>query len=136
MAAAIIATPLQLHYSLSRYQHYGLGIFVWGLGHIIQTIWMWRLSGKWMRIGGICGGLYLTSLGLVFYANPWLDPRVAVQTEAQENFRALIGYLYTGLTVPLMLVWIESTIESSKNRRAAVISTKAHDPRKQRTDQQ
>lgn len=116
MAGTVLAVPLQLYYPLARYQHYGLAIFVWGLGHAVQAIWHWRTVGKWTRLGGICGGIYLTSLGLVFYANPWLDPRVAVQTETQENMRAFIGYGYTFLTIPLMLVWVESLTESYKRK--------------------
>lgn len=110
----ILVVPLQLYVPLGRYQHYGLAVFVLGLGYVIQVVWSWPRLKRWPRRGYAITGLYLTSVGIVLYANPWLDSRVAIMTEEKESLKALIGWLYTMLGLPLAYVYIEWMKEEKK----------------------
>jgi hypothetical protein len=119
LAGVVLLIPLQLYYPLARYQHYGLAIFVWGVGYLVQLVWTWKSTRFWSRLSYLFLALYLTTLGLFFYANPWLDPRFSVQTEAQQNFRALVGNLYVGLALPVLLVSIIGFIDNLTRELAA-----------------
>jgi hypothetical protein len=112
----VFSLPLQLYFPLSRIQHYGLAVFVWGLGFMVQWVWYYKTSGKWARWSYLSGGLYLTSLGLTFYSHPWLDPKFAVQTTTQENYRLLLGLIYTGLAFPISLIWVRGFHEENAPR--------------------
>lgn len=118
-AYVIHSIPLQLHMPLGRYQHYGLSIFVLGLGYILQIVWSWKNLKRWARLGYIATGLYLTSVGIVLYANPWLDSRVAIMTEEKEDWKVIIGWIYTFLAMPLAFIymgWIKEDHTSQKHR--------------------
>jgi hypothetical protein len=115
-ALCVVCFPLQLYFPLARVQHYGLALFVWGLGFIVQWVWYYRTNGKWSRWSYLTGGLYLTSLGMTFYSHPWLDPKFAVQTAEQENYRVLIGFLYTGLAFPISFIWARGFQEETAPR--------------------
>lgn len=106
-ALAVVLYPLQLHVSLGRSQHYGLSVFILGLGYIVQVVWSWRSLKRWARAGYAATGFYLASIGVVLYANPWLDPRVTVVTSEKENIRALIVWIYTVLGLPLAYIYFE-----------------------------
>lgn len=117
VAIAIFLFPLQLYWSLGRYQHYGLAIFVWGMGYILQLIWTWKFSGTWSRWSYILAGLYLTSLGLTLYANPWLEPRVALQTDIQVVLRFYISLFFMLFSIPTTIVWVMGLAEELREDR-------------------
>jgi hypothetical protein len=117
LALAVLAVPLQLYMPLGRYQHYGLSVFLLGLGYIIQLVWSWprlRTSPRW---GYGMTGIYLISIGLVLYSNPWLDSRVGVMTEGKENLRSAIGWLYTILGLPLVYIYLEWIQDEQDQRK-------------------
>ena len=116
-AGLVLATPLQLRFTLGRYQHYGLAVFVLGLGYVIQAVWSWRSLRLWARTGFLATGLYLGGIGMVMYANPWLDARVAIMTTSKVSMRAFIGYTFTILGVPLGLIYLEWLLEDYKIKR-------------------
>jgi len=106
---AVVAFPLQQHISLGRLQHYGLGLVCVGFGYIVQTVWSWKLMKRWTRIGHLTAGLYISAAALTIYSNPWLEPRMAVRTQEQENMRSLIACAFGFLAVPqaiICLLWI------------------------------
>ena len=107
LAVGLLSIRLQLYMPLGRYQHYGLCIFCFGLGYVVQLIWSWSHLKRWPRAGYAVTALYLTSMGIVLYSNPWLDVKVAVMTEDKENLKALIGWVYTILGLPLAYIYIE-----------------------------
>jgi hypothetical protein len=111
VAIVIYFIPLQHYLSLGRYQHYGLAIFIWGWGYIVQAIWAWKLCGNWSRGSYILAGLYLTSLGITLYANPWLEPRVALQTDVQMVWRFYISLFFILLSIPTTIVWLMGLAE-------------------------
>jgi hypothetical protein len=119
VAFFIHSIPLQLYMPLGRYQHYGLSIFALGLGYVLQIVWSWKNLKLWARLGYIGTGLYLTSIGMVLYANPWLDSRVAIMTEEKEDWKILIGWFYTFLAMPLTFIylgWIKEDHRAQKRR--------------------
>lgn len=115
LAIIIFICPIQHYLSIGRYQHYGLAVFVWGMGYLLQTIWSWRKRRWWSRLSYLFGGTYLASLGMIFYANPWLDPKFAVQTSDQLILQFWMSRLYLVLLLPLLLVWLMGFIEELKD---------------------
>ena len=115
LGAAVAATPLQHYVSMARYQHWGLAVFIFGLGYIIQLVWSWRHLGLWTRLSMFWSGLYISSAGMIFYANPWLDTRFAVETAGQEEFRQKLIYIFAGMTAPAILFWQRSYQEFKRS---------------------
>jgi hypothetical protein len=111
LALVVFFFPIQHYASMGRYQHYGLAIFIWGMGYVLHAIWTWRNAGPWSRWSYVVGGLYLTSLGMMLYANPWLEPKVAMHTDDQAIKRFWISMTYTFLTVPTTLMWVAGLFE-------------------------
>ncbi len=62
----------------------------------------------WLRTSYMATGLYLTTAALFFYANPWLDVNMSIETTRQQVFRHLLGYSYAFLSFILMLLWIKA----------------------------
>lgn len=106
---ALFKFPLQHHMILARFQHYGLCLYVWSLGFFFQTIWSWRYLTGIGRASLLSTGTYLAIFGFIFYESPWLDSRMAVQTEEQDLLRlayAAAGALFGSIIVILWLVWM------------------------------
>ncbi|MBI4532355.1 MAG: hypothetical protein HY711_00285 [Candidatus Melainabacteria bacterium] len=109
VAIAMMATPIQLYIPMARLQHYGLAIFVVGLGYIIQVIWSWTRLGLWSRLGHLFSGVYFNAAAVTLYANPWLDPKITLRTENQEHWRDLIviAFLFSTLVlVVFSILWV------------------------------
>lgn len=122
---------IQDYMPLGRYQHWGIGIFVFGCGYLLQTLWSWRVLGVWARISYIATGLFFTSVGTVFYQNPWLDYKVAIQTAQNEELRGylVIGYLL--FSVVIAVIWARWIYEESKAKKGGKspvepVSTPSH----------
>jgi len=107
LAVATILTPLQHYIALSRYQHWGLGLFIFALGHIIQLIWSWQSLGRWMRISYLWSALYISSAGILFFANPWLDARISLESSRQDKLRSHMILTYSVLALPAVWFWIK-----------------------------
>ncbi len=113
-AVALLKFPLQHHITLARFQHYGLCLYVWALGFILQTIWSWRYLSIRGRASLLATGFYIGTFALIFYESPWLDTRMAVQTDEQDILRvvyaltcAVLGFIVSGL-------WLAWVIERKK----------------------
>ena len=105
---------------MSRLQHYGLALFLVGLGYILQVIWSWSSLRTWTRLGQLVSGLFLTSTALVLYANPWLESKMGVRTEAQESLKTIILNTYALLVVPvfiLCLLWSREEIRAHRKKQ-------------------
>lgn len=105
LALVVMTIPLQLYMPLGRYQHYGLSVFVLGMSYLLQLVWSWPRMTRWPRAGYAATGLYLASIGLILYANPWLDARAAMMTMEKEKFRRSLGWIYTILALPLAYIY-------------------------------
>ncbi len=117
LAAAILATPIQLHFPISRIQHFGLASFTAGLGYIVQTVWSWKTLRLWARLIQCYFGIWFGTVGLVLYGNPWLEPEMAIRTESQEELRSLvvrsIGFL--AMPIPFLgLMWIREELNARR----------------------
>ena len=117
LAAAILATPIQLHFSISRIQHFGLASFTAGLGYIVQTVWSWKNLKLWARIIQSYFGLWFGTVGIILYGNPWLEPAMAIRTEAQEALRDIIIRSISLMAVPIPLIafmWIREELAARR----------------------
>lgn len=110
-AIATAVIPLQRYITLSRYQHWGLALFVLGLGHFLQLIWSWKHLKIWTRLALTWTGGFMATAGLVFYSNPWLDTRVAIASEAADEARPILAGIFAALAIPLVIFWVKSLQE-------------------------
>jgi hypothetical protein len=113
----VLYLPIQSWMPFARSQHYGLGLFIWGMGYVLDTIWSWRRMTNWTRFAFAGTGLYCTSLGLFCYANPWLDTRFAVQSDFQEALAKKVFTLYVCLGIPLTISWFVASAKAEKERK-------------------
>ena len=118
LAAVTVMVPLQHYMALGRYQHYGMGLFLFGLGYTLHAIWTWKIQPFWNRVCYSYTGLFFCSVGLLFFANPWLDWKTAVQTEERAMIRAVFLGIYLVLGLLLLLVWLIAYIKSRKGKEA------------------
>jgi hypothetical protein len=120
VAGILTATPLQLYMPLSRFQHFGLGIFVVGLGYVIQTVWSWKRMKTWARPMQLYFGLWFATTGLVAYSLPWLDPKMSVRTESQEELasRLVVAYVASCAPLPVLtLLWLREELQNWRKTR-------------------
>jgi hypothetical protein len=109
LAFAMLKFPLQHHIILARYQHYGICLYIWSLGFFLQTVWSWRKLTPKGRLCLLATGSYVGTFALIFYQSPWLDSRMAIQTDEQEAFRlvyTLICVLFGFLVSVTWLAWL------------------------------
>ena len=111
MAPLCLSIPIQHYITLGRYQHYGMAIFLFGMGYVMHTIWTWKQSFPATRFSNCYAALFFTSIGLIFYSCPLLDPVMSVMSDEQTVFRHYLikGYFLSALG--LMIVWIIAAVE-------------------------
>lgn len=114
LATATVETPIQKWISIGRYQHWGIGLFLVGLGFFVQTIAGWNHLPRWERISHIASGLYICSIGVIFYANPWLDYSMAIQTQSTESLRMVLLCSVAFLSFLVLLVLLKAMHEERK----------------------
>lgn len=114
---AVKGIRLQDYMPLGRYQHWGLGIFIFGMGYLLQTVWSWRVLAVWARTSYIATGLFFTSVGVVFYKNPWLDYKVAIQTAQNEELRAHLVIIYLLFSLVIAVIWARWIYEESRAKK-------------------
>ena len=105
-AIALLKFPLQHYITLARFQHYGLCLYIWSLGFILQTIWSWRQLTARGRTCLISTGLYIGLFAVIFYESPWLDSRMAVQTDEQNILRLLYAALCALCGLIDAIIWL------------------------------
>lgn len=116
LALWVLQTPLQRFISLGRYQHYGIAISVFGLGYLAQTIFSWRRLKAWGIAAYTSTGIFFSSVGLVFYLNPWLDYKIAVQTPEDERTRSILILSYLIFSAMLAFIWIRWVLSENNPR--------------------
>lgn len=118
-ATIVFFTPLQHFFSLGRFQHWGIAIVFFGLGYIAQAAAGWNSFGKWARRTYLATGLFILSIGLTYYANPWLDSRMNLQSSDKEFTRIILiaANLFLGLAVAAVWrQWIkEETLKNANS---------------------
>ena len=110
-AFALLKFPLQHHIALSRFQHYGICLYVWALGFLFQTIWSWRYLTVRGRACLISTGMYVGIFAVIFYQSPWLDSRMAVPTDDQELLRIFYTIICAVLGFFVSVFWLAWVLE-------------------------
>ncbi len=123
LAMAIIAlialkTPLQHYISLTRYQHVGIAIFVFGMGYVMQSIWSWRTYSKWAKMSNLATGAFFTSVGMFFYKNTWLEEYATEVTPVRYLGRLILLFVYLLLALFVSLFWLKWAHEDNKLKDA------------------
>lgn len=116
LGAIVLMVPLQHYISMGRYQHYGISIFLFGLGYALHCVWTWRNQPMWPRICYTFTAVFFCSVGLLFYGNPWLDWKTAVQTEEKALARTVFMGIYLFLGFLLLLVWLMTYIKTRETK--------------------
>ena len=123
LALGVLYTPLQHSFTLGRYQHWGLSITCLGIGYMLQVIWSWRDYTKWARISYLSTACYFLFVGFTFYANPWLDARMSLQTEEQMGRRSLMLVAYFVMSLALSAVWMKWIRAEAKAHKTVARAT-------------
>jgi hypothetical protein len=117
LAFALLKFPLQHYITLSRFQHYGICLYVWSLGFFLQTIWSWRRLTVRGRTCLLTTGYYVATLAMIFYQNPWLDTRMAVVTEEQELLKGLFVLICGLFGFIVAIIWVIWIVERKPNSK-------------------
>ena len=118
LGAIVLMIPVQHYISLGRYQHYGMAIFMFGLGYALHCVWTWRDQTFWPRFCYAFTGAFFCSVGLLFYANPWMDWKTNVQTEEKQLLRLALSGIYLLIGFALMVVWMITFYKKSKTEKS------------------
>lgn len=118
LAVVALTTHLQQWMTLGRYQHYGIGIVIFGIGYLVETLLSFKKLTKWTKISYIATSGFFISVGIVFYNNPWLDAKVAVQTEYHDRMRAILISFYLLYSLVLTAIWVKLAYEDGRKKGA------------------
>jgi hypothetical protein len=110
-AFALLKFPLQHHFILSRFQHIGICMAVFALGYFLQTVWSWRSLTVIGRSCLLATGSFIGLFAWISYESPWLDARMAVQTEEQELLKLLYIFLFALLGSIIAIFWLAWILE-------------------------
>lgn len=114
LAIAVALFPLQHYMTLSRFQHYGLALGVWAFGFFVQMVVSWRRMGFFGHAYLGVASIYLAMFAHVIYTNPWLDPKVTLETTTQASSRHDLASLFIGLGMVLMCIYFGWTLEEAR----------------------
>lgn len=118
LALIAFKTPLQHYISLTRYQHVGIVIFLFGMGYVMQTIWSWRVYSKWARLANIATCVFFCSVGLYFYMNTGLEAYSTDVTPKKIMVRLTHVFSYLFLALVVSLFWVKWAHEDNKLKDA------------------
>lgn len=118
LAGLIFFTPLQHYFSLGRFQHWGIAIVCFALGYIAQAATSWKVFGLWARRTYLATGIFIGSVGLTYYCNPWLDSRMSLHSSDKAFTRMMLISLNLFLGVAIVPVWRRWIKEESNSIKA------------------
>jgi len=116
IALAVFFTHLQNFVPISRFQHYGIALLIFGTGWLFETILSFGKLNKWARMSYISTCLFFLSVGLVCFNNSWLGHRVSIATEDNMRTERILVISYLVFSMYLAAVWTKWIIEEGKNR--------------------
>lgn len=122
---ALIAfkTPLQHYISLTRFQHVGIAIFLFGMGYVMQTIWSWRAYSKWAKLANVATFVFFCSVGLFFYTTPGLDGYSTDPSPKKIFVRLSHIFTYLFFALAVSLFWVKWAHEDNKIKDAEKVAT-------------
>jgi hypothetical protein len=119
IAAIALKMPLQHYISLTRYQHVGIAIFLFGMGYTMQSIWSWRVYSKWAKMANLATSAFFCSVGLYFYRNTWLEEYATEATPTRYLGRLILMFIYLLLALVVSIFWVKWAHEDNKLKDAA-----------------
>lgn len=108
---------------VSRFQHYGLSLLIFGFGWLLETLLSFKRLNKWARLSYISTSLYFLTIGAVYFGNAWLGHRVSIATEDNMRTERILMITYFVFSMYLAGVWTKWVIEETKNRPNSVRSS-------------
>ena len=114
LGLAFFFTPIQHYISIGRTQHHGIAIGIFGLGFWVETLLSRKRLSRWGKRAYLSAGLFFTSVGIVFYKNPWIYSNVSIDTEENLQFRGFLLFVYLIAVAIVTVIWIKYTTEDYK----------------------
>ena len=118
IALIVLLVHLQDYVSISRFQHYGIALLIFGLGWLLESAWSFRKLSTWARMSYFSTCLFFLSVGLVFFNNSWLDRRVSVSTEETQKTERVLVISYLVFILYLAAVWTKWIKEETRTKSA------------------
>lgn len=118
IALVAFKTPLQHYISLTRYQHVGIAIFLFGMGYVMQAIWSWRVYSKWAKMANFATSAFFCSVGLFFYCNTWLEEYATDATPSRYIGRLVLVFIYLFMALIVSGFWVKWAHEDNKLKDA------------------
>jgi hypothetical protein len=116
-ALLLLCLPLQRYFPMGRFQHYSIGFAVFALGQLLQSALSWNSYSKWGRASLLATGVCYGAIALIFWTNPWLDYKVAVQTEGKERFRIQLIAEYLTCNALIFICWTKCWSQELKKKQ-------------------
>jgi cytochrome b561 len=110
--------PIQHYVTISRFQHWGVAVAMLGIGFLLETACLFKKLDRWACRCYLSTGLFFASVAVVLYTNPWLDPRVKIQTTETDRMECIFIVAYLVFCIYLAAVWTKWIIEESRNKIA------------------
>jgi hypothetical protein len=119
LALCVYKFPLQHYVTMARFQHYGICLYIWALGFVLQTVWSWKYLTARGRACLISTAFYVGVFAIIFYQSPWLDIRMAVQTEENEMMRMMYAALCAFLGFIVCIFWLAWVLERNATQKGS-----------------
>ncbi len=116
LALAVLFVHVQDFVAISRFQHYGIALLIFGLGCLSETIFSRKKLNRWARTSYLSTSVFFLTVGCVYLNNPWLGHRVSIATEDNQRTEQILGLSYLIFSVYLAAVWTKWILEEQKLR--------------------
>lgn len=116
IALAVFFTHMQNFMPISRFQHYGIALLIFGTGWLLETVTSFAKLNKWARMCYVSTSTFFLSVGLVCFTNAWIGHRVSIATEDNLRTERILVVSYLIFSIYLAGVWTKWIIEEGKNR--------------------
>lgn len=115
-AVAVLFIHVQDFVAISRFQHYGIALLIFGFGCLSETIVSRKKLNRWARMSYLSTCIFFLSVGCVYLNNPWLGHRVSIATEDNQRTEQILGVSYLIFSIYLAAVWTKWILEEQKPR--------------------
>jgi len=123
LAVGVLFVHVQDFVAISRFQHYGIAILIFGFGCLMETILSRKKLNRWARTSYLSTCVFFLSVGFVYLTNPWLGHRVSIATEDNQRTEQILAITYLVFSIYLAAVWTKWIMEERKMRTATTTKT-------------
>lgn len=116
LAVAVLFVHVQDFVAISRFQHYGIAILIFGFGCLLETILSRKKLNVWARTSYLSTCVFFLSVGFVYINNPWLGHRISIATEDNQRTEQILAVSYLVFSIYLAAVWTKWILEERKMR--------------------